>query len=61
MVNKTMARVFVTEGNATRKKTVFERVISPEKTAVLDYSIVINGLRALYPHESTITIEVYGV
>ena len=56
-----MARVFVTEGNATRKKTVFERVISPEKTAVLDYSIVINGLRALYPHESTITIEVYGV
>ena len=50
-------RVFVTH----KKKTLFERILSPENSLKCDAQEVFTGLRQLFPHEATITIEAYGV
>lgn len=50
-------RVVVTH----RKKSLFERILSPEQASKCDAQVVINGLRQLFPHEATISIESYGV
>lgn len=56
MVNY-QVRVYVT----SKKKTLFERILSPTQAAEVDAQEVINGLKHLFPHESTICFEYYGV
>lgn len=44
-----------------RKKSLFERILSPEQARSCNAQEVINGLRQLFPHEATIILEAYGI
>lgn len=50
-------RVLVTQ----RKKTLFERILNPADAAQCNVGECLTGLRQLFPHDSTITFECYGV
>ena len=56
MVNY-QVRVVVT----LKKKTLFERILSPESAARCNVDVVLTGLRQLFPHDASIMIESYGV
>lgn len=56
MVNY-QVRVLVT----LKKKTLFERILSPASAAECNVSEVLTGLRQLFPHDASIIIESYGV
>lgn len=50
-------RVVVTH----KKKSLFERILTPAQSVDCNAQEVITGLRQLFPHESTITFEAYGI
>lgn len=60
MINKFMSRIRVTTG-AVKKKVEFERILSPQNAELLDYNIIVQGLRQIFADDATISIDVYGV
>lgn len=61
MVNKFMSRVLVTDGHPTKARALFEVILSPEQAANINFHVVVEALRMLFPLTSKVHIEAYGI
>ena len=55
----TRVRVLQKAGNVT--KALLEVILDPDKAQFINFHVVASALRMLFPHASSVQIDVYGV
>lgn len=56
-----MTRVRVLQHAGNKTKALLEVVLDPDKAQSINFHVVTSALRMLFPHTSSVQIDVYGV
>lgn len=59
--NQFMTRVRVLQHAGNKTKALLEVVLDPDKAQSINFHVVTSALRMLFPHTSSVQIDVYGV
>lgn len=58
ITSKAMTRVFVEPAPPAKKRVLFEQMLTPEESALIDYQCVCSALRMLFPQKVNVHVEI---